>query len=272
MASRELTSRVRLSAAFWRPLARLAPGPLATVLFWATLAELTARHKLRHPARRSRNVRLLANGVPVAFEVGDLGELYGLREVFVQGDYALDVPRDPATILDLGGNIGAATVYFATRWPDAAIVVLEPDPSAFGRLARNVEPFTRVRPLQLAAAAESGEVSLYRSDWTLTNSLIPQPAGDAVRVTAVSLDWLVEGPCGGAVDLVKLDVEGSEYTLMRAYEGRGRIRALVGELHEDAMGGSVEEFASLLPDHHVEIERLPNGEHSFQAWLGAAAG
>jgi FkbM family methyltransferase len=272
VAGRQLTSRLRPWASFWGPLGGLAPGPFATVLFWATLAELTARQKLGRALRRPRRVRLLANGVLVAFALADLGELHGLREVFVQHDYALDLPRDPRVILDLGGNIGAAAVYFATRWPDAAIVVLEPDPSAFERLARNVEPFTRVQPLQLAAAAQGGEVSLYRSDWTLTNSLIHDPASETVQVTAVSLDWLVKGPCGGAVDLVKLDIEGSEYELMRAYEGRGRILALVGELHEAAMGASVDEFASLLPDHQVELERLPNGEHSFRAWLGNAAG
>lgn len=272
MASSRLAARARGSGAFWLPLARLAPGRPATARFWAVVAELTARHKLRRPGRGARTVRLLANDVPVTFALRDLGELHGLREVFVQGDYALQVPRDPSVILDLGGNIGAATVYFATRWPNAEIVVLEPDQDAFTRLARNVRPFARVQPLQLAVAAEGGDVTLYRTDWTLTNSLIPSTGGAPVSVKAVSLDWLVEGPCGGAVDLVKLDVEGAEYAVMRASQRRDSIPVLVGELHEDSMGASIDEFEALLPQHDVEIERLPNGEHAFRAWLARAAG
>lgn len=106
---------------------------------------------------------LTSHGVPVSFCLQDIGELHGLREVFVQGDYEVSLPRAPEVILDLGGNIGAASVYFATRWPHAQVIVLEPDPDAYERLAHNTSPFARVRALQMAATGEGGEATLYRT-------------------------------------------------------------------------------------------------------------
>jgi FkbM family methyltransferase len=233
--------------------------------FWAIAAELLARHKVRRRARRPRTVRLRVNGAPLAIAVRDIGELHGLREVFVRGDYALTLQEAPRTILDLGANVGAAAVHFATRWPAAEVIALEPDPDAFERLVRNTRAFPSVRPLQLAIAADAGDATLYRTGFTLTNSLMKEHGGEPITVRAVSLDWLLDGPCAGRVDLLKFDVEGSEFAALRAFERQDQIPVLVGELHADAMGASLEEFAGLFPGHEVEITPLPNGEHLFRA-------
>jgi FkbM family methyltransferase len=259
--------RALRSVAFWKPLARLTPDRLSRLRFWLVAAELTVRHKLGRRARRSRPVRLISHDLTVAFAIRDIGELHGLREVYVQGDYALSLPADPRVVLDLGGNIGAAAVYFATRWPDAEVVVVEPDPDAFGRLVRNTRRFARVRTLRLAVADADGEAKLYGSGYSLTSSLVPGP-GDrqSIPVPTATLDTLVDRHCGGRVDLVKFDIEGLEHAVLRACRRRDRIPALVGEVHEGSMGASLAEFAGLFPGHRVEIDPLPNGEHAFRAW------
>jgi FkbM family methyltransferase len=255
------------AVAFWRPLARLTPSRPARARFWLVAAELTVRHKLGRRARRPRTVKLTSHDRTVTFAIRDVGELHGLREVYVQGDYALSLPRDPSVIVDLGGNIGAAAVYFATRWPDAEVVVVEPDPDAFGRLVRNTAPFPQVRALRVAVAASEGDAQLYRSGYTLTSSLIRGSAHrDAIVVPTVTLDGLVDRHCGGRVDLLKFDIEGVEHAVLRASGRRGEIPALVGEVHEGSMGASLADFAGLFPGHRVEMDPLPNGEHAFRAW------
>jgi FkbM family methyltransferase len=270
VAGSAVAGRLNRFAARWSSLARLAPGRLAAIRFWVVALELAARHgRWRHP-RRSRSIRLVVNGVPVTFAVRDIGELHGLREVLAEHDYAIELPDEPETILDLGGNIGAASVYFATRWPRARIVVAEPDPNAFARLVRNVRPFPSIEPLPVAVADRDGEVILYRPAlWTLTSSVVPAADASPIRVRAASLDSLIKDFCGGAVDLVKLDVEGAEYGVLRESAERERIPALVGELHVRAMGASLDEFRQLFAAHDLEIEPLPNGEHAFRARLRA---
>lgn len=267
MAGSRGLARARRSVTFWQPLARLTPGRAAWLRLWLVAAELTLRHKIGRRARGSRTIRLVSHDLPVAFAVRDIGELHGLREVYVQGDYDLSVTGEPRVILDLGGNIGAATVYFATRWPGAQIVAVEPDPDAFGRLLRNTQRFAGVRALRVAVAATEGNAELYRSGYTLTSSLV-RGAGDreSIPVTTLTLDGLVDRHCGGHVDLLKFDIEGVEHSVLAAYRRREQIPVLVGEVHQSSMGASVAEFAGLFPNHRVEIDRLPNGEHAFRAW------
>jgi len=44
-------------------------------------------------------------------------------------------------ILDCGGNIGLSAVWFAHQFPEAQLVVLEPDPANLAVLRQNVAPF-----------------------------------------------------------------------------------------------------------------------------------
>lgn len=42
-------------------------------------------------------------------------------------DYQCDVDFEPEVIVDCGGNIGLATVYFKNRFPNAKIIAIEPE-------------------------------------------------------------------------------------------------------------------------------------------------
>ncbi len=226
-------------------------------------AVLGARRLGRAPP--PRRVRLRSHGVAVSFLVAGLGDLLALREVFVSRDYELDLPAAPGQIVDLGANIGAASVFFATRWPDARILALEPDPGTFERLAANTRPFPWVSAERRAAAGRTGELRIYPSPWgdSLTSSTLGG-GGEGQPVEALTLDELVER-CGGRIDLLKFDIEGMELEMLEAAERLGDIETLVGELHEGMMGASAEEVARLLSGHRVEIEPLAGGQKLLRA-------
>ena len=48
------------------------------------------------------------------------------------------------TVLDIGANVGAASVYLATSYPDAKIYAFEPGSDALSLLKKNVEPLRNV--------------------------------------------------------------------------------------------------------------------------------
>jgi FkbM family methyltransferase len=259
--------RARRSIRFWQPLARLAPGGRERLRFWLVTLELTLRHKLGRPPRRPRRLGLAVNGVPVSLEVAGIGEVHGLREVFVQGDYERPVPSDPDVIVDLGGNIGASAVYFATRYPNARVIVLEPDPDSFERLEHNTRRFQRVTPVRAAATARDGQVELYRTGYSLTESLLPgAPGAKPLPVEGVSLDSLLEREGVDHVDLLKFDIEGVEYAVLENSSRLRDVEAVVGEVHEHLMGATTEELRRLFDGCETTLEPLPNGEHLFRAW------
>src|SRR5450432_1662899 len=49
------------------------------------------------------------------------------------------------TILDIGANIGAASVWLATTYPGATVYALEPGSRQFSLLQQNLAPLTNVR-------------------------------------------------------------------------------------------------------------------------------
>jgi hypothetical protein len=78
-------------------------------------------------------------------------------EVFEHQYYRLPLRSAPATILDLGANIGLATVYFARMFPRAALACVEPAPENLRLLRDNLA-------LNVSAPQSSRRRSLCRSN------------------------------------------------------------------------------------------------------------
>src|SRR5579883_1485462 len=64
-------------------------------------------------------------------------DLACLQKVLFKQEYRLPFDLAPRVIVDAGANIGAASLYFATRFPEATILALEPEQSNFQLLRKN---------------------------------------------------------------------------------------------------------------------------------------
>ena len=134
--------------------------------------------------------------------------------------------RERRVIFEAGANIGYYTLLMATAQREGGVVhAFEPRPDVFARLSENVSVNSLIS-VRLNAAAVSdvaGRATLYLPDTGNREmaSLDPTfaPATRSVDVRTVRLDEY----CASnhlAIDLLKLDVEGSE---VRALEGLGHM-------------------------------------------------
>ena len=80
------------------------------------------------------------------------------RQVFIHKEYDFVLEKPPQLIVDAGANIGLASLYFASKYPDAKIIAIEPEASNYELLQRNVEPYTNIIALQSALWHEDGKV------------------------------------------------------------------------------------------------------------------
>ena len=78
---------------------------------------------------------VLRNPVYIRMRTTDVSVYH---EVLICGQYAIDLPFSPKIIVDVGANIGMASLYFATKYPQARIIAIEPETSNFEMLAQNV--------------------------------------------------------------------------------------------------------------------------------------
>jgi FkbM family methyltransferase len=156
-----------------------------------------------------------------------------LREILIENRYANYLPggelaKDGDVVVDCGGNIGAFTVYAATRAANVRVVAFEPEPATFNCLRRNVSRNNldrQVTCVQAGVTRTPGQFSLIREDQCftmhhLTNPAIPDapvPASPRTEIVqCVTIDDTIEKTGWKRCDLIKMDIEGAE---LEALEG-----------------------------------------------------
>lgn len=171
-----------------------------------------------------------------------INECMAFVEVFVLRDY--DIPdfdwQSVRTIVDVGANIGIATVWFAQRAKEARILAVEPSPAALPALESNLGTNllnARVTIVALALGGTPGVGYLMTSGSTVearvTSSSLPHARTDQ-PVAVTTLEQLLSDRQLSSVDVLKLDCEGAEYDVLLSVNATllGRIDTIVGEYHQ----------------------------------------
>jgi FkbM family methyltransferase len=213
----------------------------------AVAALLLSTQRLHRPVR----IRLRGPDGPRAFVVPDWAGMKVLEEMFVNGEYATELPSAPRSILDLGSNIGASILFFARQYPDAAITGVEASRGLFDLLRANVGDLPNVTLRHAAVAAQPGPVVFYEglTSWEgSTRSSGTAPEHNSYTVEGIPLDDLL-----GGVDLVKLDIEGGEFDVLPASRLLSSVPVMLGEIHAPASDPRTQGLLDLLPGHDVDL-------------------
>ena len=192
-----------------------------------------------HVAGHPREIRACPKEIknPVHVRVGT-SDAWLYREILLRGQYALDLPFTPRTIVDAGANIGLASIYFARRYPQARVISVEAEASNFEILCRNVRPYPNIVPIHAALWNRDGfigvsEPSLSGSDkWGFVTH-----EGDGSQVRAITMRTLMRELDIGSIDLLKVDIEGSEKELFEDCAWADSLQSLAIELHDHVRPG-----------------------------------
>jgi len=203
-------------------------------------------HKIRVRDKRS-NFEALLSLRP------NTSDIYVFEQVFANCDYSLrrlSRYKDIAAIyeeivsqsyrpivLDLGANIGMASLYFGRDWPQAWIAAVEPDQENFDILRRNVSGYD-IQPFHAAVASADGKVSIITpgaDSWAKQTTI---DSGGSVRAMSIS-SLLAHAPKGATPFICKIDIEGFEAELFsKNLEWIASFPVIVIELHDWMMPGT----------------------------------
>lgn len=201
-------------------------------LVCATRAEVSRDTVLceirRSDVRQSFYLRIPSSDVPT------------YDKVFLQREYDFRLGAQPAVIVDAGANIGLASIYFASKYPAAKIIAIEPEASNFQLLQRNVAPYATIVPVQAALWDHNGEIDLVDpglGKWGFTaKEEAPDgwpPSGFCHKVTAITVDGLMDLYELERIDVLKIDIEGAEKEVFADTSAWiERVDTLIVELHE----------------------------------------
>ncbi len=185
-------------------------------------------------ANRTYSVRVPKYPHAITIRGGQSTDAWALYELLVMQEYALVADLDsPAFIIDGGANIGLASLYFLQQYPAARIVAVEPSPANFEMLRKNLAPYAeRVTLVQGAIWKSSGRLVLEagQEEWRTTVRAADNNASGSVE--AFTLPALMAYG-NGEVDLLKLDIEGSESEIFgpEAQQWLPVVRNIAIELH-----------------------------------------
>jgi FkbM family methyltransferase len=146
------------------------------------------------------------------------------------------LPFSPATIVDVGAHIGMASIFFARRYPAAKIIAIEPEPSNFALLLKNTSSYKNIVPVCAALWREDGEVTLGRSNVHPKGAFQIVENGE-IRVRAVTIDTLMRETGIQSIDILKMDIEGSEKEVFASCNWIDTVRAIAIELHDRVRAG-----------------------------------
>ena len=222
-----------------------------------------------------------SNGSILRFDVPDSSYIAELRsfgsdlavfsQVFLQKEYATrHLPENASVIVDLGANVGMASLFFANRYKTATVIALEPDPNNFDLLNRNLAQVgTRCTTLRAAIWNENRALNIKRADesgsplgdWGIQVGNSKSDGYDSV--SGWSMPRLIAHLGLQHIDILKIDIEGAEKELFEATDLAWLefVDMILVETHDRFRHGSRAAVLRLL-DHGFKM-LPPSGENEI---------
>lgn len=161
-----------------------------------------------------------------------------IREVLVEDEYQcvddlFDGDSEPR-VLDLGANIGSFALRVFARCPSASVVSVEPADDTFAILRQNHQTNKHLSWELVHAGVWSDDrpLSLMRRGISVGHRVVAQDAGDTV--SGIALQTLIDKLGWEAIDLIKMDIEGGEESVIPSAESvLKKTQTLIVEVHSD---------------------------------------
>ncbi len=205
------------------------------------------------PASRTVCVRLASLEHPILLRTRS-ADVSTLDEVLVDRGYDLPPIISPKTIVDAGAHIGLVSALWATRYPEATIVAVEPEPSNLLLLRNNLRPYPNV---------EIVEAALWSDDQSRLQIQNPGDESWAFRVKAapegsvatISVSGLLGRLPTPHVDVLKVDIEGTELEVFsRNSSWVESVDTIIIELHDRLRPGCSEAVRSATSGFEFETQ------------------
>jgi len=155
-----------------------------------------------------------------AFRFADSASLiFTYEEIFKKNIYEFSSDTDAPYIIDAGANIGLSVLYFKKLFPKATVLAFEPDKKIAGILQDNIDSHNlqNVSVINKGLWDEEKEMTFYAEGADAGRISSEASATSTIQVTLLG-PYLTR-----PVDLLKMDIEGAETTVLRASKDKLRL-------------------------------------------------
>jgi FkbM family methyltransferase len=177
--------------------------------------------KVRAKAPISQDIHLRRSG----------SDLLTFQEVIVEEVYkpVLEALSSCHTLMDLGANVGLATLYISSRYPGCRCFCVEPNPETFDVLRKNLAGRDAIAHLGAVWSSATTVTPVCDADHY---SMATVACAPGATISALPVQQVIEKSGFTSIDLLKVDVEGAEVELFKGdLSWLSRVRAIAIEFH-----------------------------------------
>jgi FkbM family methyltransferase len=213
------------------------------------------------------------------FKVRGAMDVWSIKETFLDRFYErYGFKIQPHwNVVDIGAGLGDYTIFAATAQPNSQVFAFEPFPESFALMYRNLElnSVQNARAFDQAIGTVSGEMMLdltggeplqfqssHQQVGTLEKSLSVRALSLADAFTMIGIE---------SCDLLKLDCEGAEYTILFDTPAPvlERVQRIVMEYHDNLVQYTHRDMDRFLSERGFYVETFSNPVHSYLGYLRA---
>lgn len=222
-------------------------------------------------------IRLRKQGF--AFKVRGAMDVWSIKETFLDRFYTrYGFAIQPGwQVMDVGAGVGDYTLFAAHAGHTVQVFAFEPFPGSFDLLQENIRlnkvPNVQVFPHAVDAISGDALLDLSGGEPLQFQSRLEQGtiSRKSLQVHVRSLESILLQLGLDAVDLLKLDCEGAEYSILMKSPPAvlARIKHIVMEYHDSVARYNHEDLARFLDEHGYMVEIFPNPVHGNLGYLRA---
>lgn len=160
------------------------------------------------------------------------------QQIFRHREYrCLDAVKRAELIIDCGANVGYSSAYFLSRFPNAHVIAVEPDPDNFSALRYNLEPYKpRFTALNTGIWSRTTRLLLSEEDCGAGNewgrTVREARDNESGGFQATDIGAIFESTRADRISILKIDIEGSEKEVFsNPTPWLSKVDNLVIELH-----------------------------------------
>ena len=185
------------------------------------------------------------------------------KQVYLYRFYDTEFAFEPKTIIDCGANIGITTVFLKNKFPNAKVIAVEPETSNVEMLQMNTKDLPGV---EIEAKGLWGRecyleiVEGYdKMAWSFKVNEVDSFKEGAIP--AISIPKLIEKYNLTSIDILKIDIEGSEENVFQEDISSwiSMVKVLIIELHDWQRPLSSKPFFKLFSNYNFNYSH--NGEN-----------
>jgi FkbM family methyltransferase len=187
--------------------------------------------------------KAFANGYKISYRNDcELEVIYD--DIFTKNTYFFETENPAPLIIDCGGHIGLAVLYFKSLYPRSRVVTFEPNPETFSLLQRNIaqNSLRGVEAINMALSREDNEDAIlyvgedFLETWDSTDTIKSDLWDNMDLYRGISVrSARLSSYINGKVEFIKLDIEGAEYDVLEECKAKiDSVGAITLEYHQNA--------------------------------------